>query len=164
MPPKATASKSKASPQGQNLKGLILRPEHAVKFFHTEVPGVAKTLEWRSVRSRCVAKGDLFYIVACQQGKNNSGTSVFKVLGSVVFQGFEEIADGDIPARYMEHFCSEKDFNALSAKWGSKGHCFGWSVSDPLPFKPAKWIASLGQDRASDFVKVALCGDVCLFL
>ena len=144
-PPKASGveASNEGKPGKPELKGLILRPDHAGKFFRTEIPGVTKTLELRSVRCRCLGLGDRFYIVCCQQGKNKSGVSVMKVLGSVAFQGVEQIPFDDIPNRYNEHFCPADVFQKLSSKWSN---CFGWKVSDALAFKAPKWIPTKGQD------------------
>lgn len=127
----------------KELKGLILRPEHAGKFFRTEIPGTKKTLELRSVRCRCLGLGDRFYIVCCQQGKNKLGVPVMKVLGSVAFQGVEQIPFEDIPNRYNEHFCPADLFQKLSSKWSN---CFGWKVSDAVAFQEPKWIPTKGQE------------------
>lgn len=132
------------------LRGLILRPVNATKFFVGEPGGdgqtVTKTMELRSFNCKCVSRGGTFYIVSCHQGKNKYGVNVMKVLGQVTFRGNEKLLHQNVPSRYSEHLCSADDYRNLSRKW-TKDHCFGWKVSDAKAFDTPKWIRSNNQER-----------------
>ena len=132
------------------LRGLILRPVNATKFFVGEPGGdgqtVTKTMELRSFNCKCVSSGGTFYIVSCHQGKNKYGVNVMKVLGQVTFRGNETLLHQNVPSRYSEHLCSADDYRNLSRKW-TKDHCFGWKVSDAKAFDTPKWIRSNNQER-----------------
>ena len=74
--------------------------------------------------------------------------SVFKILGSLVFLANDKIEHEDVPSRYEEHCCSEKDYAELRKKW-NKDFCVGWKVSNAERFSSPKWLQSRGQESGS---------------
>lgn len=137
---------SQKQPDDKKMRGLVLRPQFAQQFFEQDMrTRTSKTLELRSMNLRCVKEGERFFILACQQGRNRHGVNVIKVLGSVQFDGNEQLDIKKVNHRYSEHLCSERDFQQLSKKW-NKPHCIGWKVSNPLSFTPPKWLRVTNQE------------------
>ena len=130
-----------------------MRPEHAVKFFGEGIPEgePPKTLELRSFNCKCVPVNTPFYIVACQQGRNKNNIPVMKVLGIVVFRGNHNMLHSEVPSRFSEHRCTQKDYAALSHKW-VKDFCVGWKVSDASKLPTPKWLKSNHQERCGTLV------------
>ena len=139
-----------ATGSNEKKRALILRPEHAEKFFgfqDSDGSSKQKTLELRSCFCRCMQPGQRFYIAASQQGRNLYNVSVFKVLGSLTFIANDKIDHADVASRYDEHCCSQKDYDELRKKW-NKEFCVGWKVSGADRFSSPKWLHSKGQENA----------------
>ena len=137
------------APEPDLLRGLILRQEHAGKFFKTEVPGRVKTLELRNHNLRCVNPGNQFYIVECGHGRNCSKQLVMKVLGAVTFTENVPLAPEVVPNLYDQHFCNAEDFENIKQKWKKKGTVIGWRVTNAQRFDPPMWFCPSSQDSQS---------------
>ena len=80
----------------QAQRGLIIRHEHACKFFQPDKQGRLKTMELRQHNLRCVPQGGCFWVAARGQGKNDQGVIVFKLLGCVQFEAQRCWSSGDV--------------------------------------------------------------------
>ena len=130
----------------QVQRGLIIRPEHACKFFQPDKQGRLKTMELRQHNLRCVPQGGCFWVVACGQGKNDQGVIVFKLLGCVQFEENVSLNDAGVRGTFSSHLCPEDEFEKIRGKWKKKDAVVGWRVSNAQTFDSPKYIKPGSQD------------------
>ena len=112
------------------LRGLIVRQEHAGKFFDVDGIGNKKTMELRNHNLRCVKPDEKFYIVECGHGRNLTGDLVMRVRGSVTFVANVQLSPGAVPGLRDQHLCSDEEFQQIQKKWKKKDNVVGWKVKN----------------------------------
>ena len=133
------------------LRGLIITPEHAPKFFESH-EGKLKSMELRGHNLRCVQPRGRFWIVQCGEGRNSAGTLVYRLLGSVQFMENVSLDKSAVQALYASHLCPQDKFEKLSAGWQK---VVGWRLCNPMKlcqptwFKPGSQDISLHQQQGS---------------
>ncbi|CAE7474406.1 unnamed protein product [Symbiodinium sp. KB8] len=142
----------------EQVRGLILRPEHAKRFISAEDvghPGSQKTLEIRKHKLWCVPVGGKMYIMASGHKKNEQGCPVLTCHGILEFQGNESLEEGAFSDHFNRHFCTVEELRALTSKsHHSAGKFHGWKVRLVEAFDPIKYLVRpVGEVMNKEWVK-----------
>ena len=126
------------------VRGLILRPEHAKRFISAEAvgyPDSKKTLEIRKHKLWCVPVGGRIYIMASGHRKNEQGCPVLPCHGILEFQGNESLEAAAFSDHFKRHFCTDEELHTWQSKCQhSAGKLQGWKVQLGEAFEPIKYL------------------------
>ncbi|CAE7792566.1 unnamed protein product [Symbiodinium sp. CCMP2592] len=146
-----------ASSADDQVRGLILRPDHAKRFISAEdvgYPDSKKTLEIRKHKLWCVPVGGRIYIMASGHKKNEQGCPILPCHGILEFQGNETLEASTFSEHFQRHFCTEEELHALQSKSHSACKLQGWKVQLVEAFDPIKYLVRpVGEVMNKEWVK-----------